>query len=67
MDECNRIASCLRACEGIKCSSWVGMVALKCCGIVFCYKSGYVHILGCLSMVNYSGFGGDPRHSALRE
>ena len=48
------------ACERIQSHSWVGVMALTCCGIVFCFKGGYVCILGCLSVVYESGFGGDP-------
>ena len=43
------------------------MVALTCCGIVFCFKVGYVCVPGCLFVVYKSEFGGDPRHSALEE
>ena len=44
------------------------VMALTCCGIVFCFKAGYVCIPDCLSYgVLDSEFGGDPRHSALRE
>ena len=67
MDKCKRIASYLRACERIQSRSWVGMMALTWCGIVFCFKGGYVYIPGCLSVVWKSGFGGDPHHSALKE
>ena len=54
-------------CERIQSGSWVGMMALTCCRIVFSFKGGYVCIPGCLSVVYQGGFGGDPRHSALRE
>ena len=47
--------------------SQAGMIALTCFRIVFCFNGGYVCILGCLSMVHQSGFGGDPHHTALRE
>ena len=56
-----------RACERIQSQKWVRVMVLTFCGLVFCFKNGYVYIPGCLSMVYKSEFGGDLHYSALRE
>ena len=50
MDECKQIASCFRACEGIQSRSWVGVMALTCCGIVVLLQRWVYVYSGCLSV-----------------